>query len=178
MNGDTEAMKTGREARSVSRADDRLAQLYRAHSGEATRLAWLLTGDRQAAEDIAQEAFVRLGGKLLTLRDPQRATGYLLRTVANLAKDHYRRLKRDQKLMVVWTAEAFSGSFDIEVRDEVLSAMMTIAPRHRLILFLRYYLDMSEQQAAQTLGCSTAAIKSLTNRATVSIRKQLEGRGS
>lgn len=158
----------------MSSMDERLAQIYRAHSGEATRLAFLLTRDRQEAEDITHEAFVRLGAKLLTLRDPDRAVGYLLRTVANLAKDHGRRLARARRFGVT-ILQPSPHSLDVELRDEVLTAMMMIPLRHRLVLFLRYYLDMSEQQAAQTMGCTPAAIKSLTNRATNSVRKHLEG---
>ena len=159
----------------MSSAEDRLADLYAANVQAATRLAYLLTADRQAAEDIAQEAFVRLGGRLLALREPDKAAGYLMRTVANLARDHGRRLKREDKLEVKLESNATAPLDRIEVRDEVLSAMMRLTPRHRMVLFLRYYLDMSEEQAAQALGSSTSAIKSLTNRASVALRRQLGG---
>lgn len=152
--------------------EERLAELYAAHAGAAIRLAYVLTRDASIAEDIAQEAFVRLGGKLFALRAPERAAGYLFRTVANLVKDHERALRRRRTGPSVETAAAVPAP---EVHDEVLGAMLAIAPRHRLVLFLRYYLDMSEQQAAQALGCSPSAVKSLTNRAIVSVRKRLEG---
>lgn len=165
----------GRQARGVSRADERLATIYSERAGDAVRLAYLLTRDHQAAEDIAHEAFVRLGGKLLTLRDPERAAGYLLRTVANLAKDHGRRLARARAAGAVGSEASEPAHIDVELRDEVFTALAAIPPRQRMVLFLRYYLDMSEQQASQTMGCTTAAVKSLTNRAASSLRKQLEG---
>src|SRR5204862_4558039 len=71
----------------------RLAELYVRHSAEATRLAYMLTGDRALAEDLAQDAFVRLAGRLVHLRDPGAFHAYLRRTVVNLSNSHFRRRK-------------------------------------------------------------------------------------
>src|SRR4051812_10655367 len=62
----------------------RLGELYRLHSGDAARLAYLITGDRALAEDLVQEAFVRLYGKFRDLRNPDAFEFYLRRTVVNL----------------------------------------------------------------------------------------------
>ncbi len=156
------------------KADERLAELYLQHGAQATRLAYLLTGDTHAAEDAAQEAFIRLGSRLLLLRYPSRAAGYLYRTVTNLARDHGRRVRKEGAGQAATHASSTQVP-DVETRDEVLTGMMQIAPRHRLVLFLRYYLDMSESQAADVLACSTSAVKSLTNRAKASLRQQLQG---
>src|SRR5919108_928004 len=82
----------------------RLGELYLRHADEAVRLAYLLTGDRALAEDIVQDAFVRLAGRLVHLRDQSAFPAYLRRTVVNLANSHYRRkrverayLKREQR---------------------------------------------------------------------------------
>lgn len=163
------------EAGRLSKSDERLAELYSTHAAAAVRLAFLLTSDREAAEDIAHDAFVRVGGKILTLREPERAAGYLFRTVANLAKDHGRRVARSRDLERRRTGTRPNPHVDFELRDEVLSALVTIDPRYRLVLFLRYYLDMSEHQAAEAMGCTTAAVKSLTNRAARALRARLEG---
>src|SRR5438034_11207824 len=74
----------------------RLAELYVRHAAEATRLAYMLTGDRQLAEDLVQDAFVRLAGRLVHLRDPGAFDAYLRRTIVNLANSHFRR-KRDAR---------------------------------------------------------------------------------
>src|SRR6266576_4362892 len=71
----------------------RLAELYVRHAAEATRLAYLLTGDRQLAEDLVQDAFVKLAGRLVHLRDPGAFHAYLRRTVVNLSNSHFRRRK-------------------------------------------------------------------------------------
>ena len=62
-----------------------LAELYVRHAAEATRLAYMLTGDRQLAEDLVQDAFVKLAGRLVHLRDPGAFDAYLRRTIVNLA---------------------------------------------------------------------------------------------
>src|SRR5690242_2714710 len=68
----------------------RLAEAYRSTAPRAVRLAYLLTGDQTLAEDLVQDAFVRLAGRLLQLRDPQSVDAYIRRTVVNLAKNHHR----------------------------------------------------------------------------------------
>lgn len=155
-------------------ADDRLATLYAAHAQGAGRLALLLTGDVDVAQDITQEAFVRLGGRLSRLRDPDKSIGYLYRTVQNLAKDHGRELTRQRKLNErVESQHPVSG--EVEPRDELWASLMQLPLRQRTALFLRYYLDLSEVEAAEALDVSTPAMKSLTHRAMAALRHHLEG---
>src|SRR5688572_9647169 len=68
-----------------------LGDLYVLHAPEGIRLAFLLTGDRTLAEDLVQEAFARLVGRLRHLRDPYAFGAYLRRTIVNLATSHFRR---------------------------------------------------------------------------------------
>src|SRR6266566_9470783 len=69
----------------------RLGTLYGRHAPGAVRLAYLLTGDPALAEDLVQDAFVKLAGRLAHLRDPEAFDAYLRRTVVNLANSHFRR---------------------------------------------------------------------------------------
>src|SRR5437016_11762255 len=71
----------------------RLGELYVRHADDAVRLAYLLTGDRALAEDLVQDAFVRLAGRLVHLRDPDAFDAYLRRTVVNLSNSYFRRRK-------------------------------------------------------------------------------------
>src|SRR5438270_10702370 len=71
----------------------KLGELYLQHADDAVRLAYLLTGDRALAEDLVQDAFVRLAGRLVHLRDPGAFHAYLRRTVVNLSNSHFRRRK-------------------------------------------------------------------------------------
>ena len=67
-----------------------MSDLFVRHAPESIRLAFLLTGDRALAEDLVQEAFARLVGRLRHLRDPGAFGAYLRRTIVNLATSHFR----------------------------------------------------------------------------------------
>lgn len=154
--------------------DDRLEELYRAHASDAVRLAYLLTGDRGVAEDIGQEAFVRIARKVFGLRDLEHAKAYLFRTVLNLARGRGRKLTRER------TAYARMDHSPEAQRNEIAdegtwSVLLQLPIRQRTALFLRYYLDQSEAEAAETLDCSPSALKSLVNRGLNTLREQREG---
>lgn len=155
--------------------NERLSELYSAHASNAVRLATLLTGDPDAAQDIAHEAFARLGSRFLALRDPERAAGYLYRTVANLAKGHGRTLGRDRRLKERLSATRPRPENIPPLGGAIWEALLQLPMRQRTALFLRHYLDMSEAEAAEAMSLSTAAMKSLTHRATEACRKHLEG---
>lgn len=155
--------------------DQRLGDLYAAHAQGVRRMAYLITGDTNVAEDLLQETFVRVGARFLTLRDPETAAGYLYRTVMNLARDHGRRLIRDRELSRRVAPASSVPPNDIETAEELWSALMKLPIRHRAVLFFRYYMDLSEAQTADVLGCSVSAVKSLNHRASESLRKQLQG---
>src|SRR2546423_9163703 len=84
---------TATEAGHEDRAEGRLDDLYRRHAPDAVRLAYLLTGDRALAEDLVQEAFVRMFGRFRDLRNPDAFGAYLRKTVVNLTRSHFRRVK-------------------------------------------------------------------------------------
>src|SRR5881397_754394 len=70
-----------------------LDELYARHAAEAESLAYLLTGDPYLAEDVAQEAFIRLAGRFRHLRNPDAFGAYLRKTVVNLCRAHFRRAR-------------------------------------------------------------------------------------
>jgi RNA polymerase sigma factor (sigma-70 family) len=157
----------------VATIDDQLAVLYARHASDAARLAYLLTGDSHAAEDIAHEAFARLGGRLLGLKAPEKAAGYLFRIVTNLSRGHGRTLKRDRSLRDRIGPAKNIEPPDLGERDELWRALMKLSQRHRTALYLRHYLGLPEAEAAEVLGLSVSAMKSLTNRASEACRKHL-----
>ncbi|HXJ66849.1 MAG TPA: sigma factor, partial [Actinomycetota bacterium] len=73
-----------------------LEQLYVRHADRAIRVAYLLTGDRALAEDLVQEAFLKLAGRFLHVRNAAAFESYLRRTVVNLANSHHRRLRSER----------------------------------------------------------------------------------
>lgn len=138
------------------------------------RLAYLLTGDRDAADDVVQEAFARLGTRLVTLRDPERASAYLIRTVVNLSRGHGRGVTRTRRLAERLRSALPPLPAETHAHDEVTAGLLRLPPRQRAAIFLRYYEDRSEREAAEALGCSVAALRSLTFRALEALRTELK----
>lgn len=173
MASSTIGIRKGHRAGRVGTIDEQLAALYARHASDAARLAYLLTGDRDVAQDIAHEAFVRLGGHILGLKEPEKAAGYLFRIVANLSRGHGRSLTKDRSLRERIGPPKDSEQPDLTERDALWRALMKLSQRQRTALYLRHYLDLSEAHAADVLGLSVSAMKSLTNRASESCRKHL-----
>jgi len=153
----------------------RLAELYRQHGDGAVRLAYLLTGDRALAEDLVQDAFVKMAGRLVHLRDPGAFDAYLRRTVVNLANSYYRRkrLERAYLRREEWTARSIEVTVDPAARDELWGALGRLTERQRAAIVLRYYEDLSEQQVAEILSCRPGTVKSLVSRGLAALRGEI-----
>jgi RNA polymerase sigma factor (sigma-70 family) len=154
---------------------ERLGSLYASEAEAVIRLAYVLTGDRHAAEDIAHDAFARVGRRLFGLRDPEHSRAYLYRTVVNLCRGRGRRLRIERRaLQKLDKGDPHEGP-NIAAQDEMWTAILRLPLRQRAALFLRYYQDLSEAQAADVMQCSLSAMKSLVNRGLKELRAGLEG---
>ena len=154
----------------------RLGALYERHASDAVRLAYLLTGDRSLAEDLVQEAFVRMFGRFRDLRSPEAFPWYLRRTVVNLANSHFRHAKvertyveRQGRLPDEWAQEIGS-------RQEMWEQLRRLPERQRAAIVLRFYEDLTEAQTAEVLGCRLGTVKSLVSRGLEALRTDV-GRG-
>jgi RNA polymerase sigma-70 factor (sigma-E family) len=162
------------KAEALRRGSSRdITAAYEAHSPFALRLAYLLTGDEQVAQDVVQDAFVRIFSRLLFKVPPNDFQNYLRRTVVNLCKDHWRR-KGVARSIRLFEREDKVDPPEIETRDELWTALKDLPQRQRTALVLRYFEDLSEQQTAEILGCSVGAVKALTTRGTQAMRRRLE----
>ena len=165
---------TGDAAGQAGRVEG-LEALYNRHASDAVRLAYLLTGDASFAQDVAHEAFVRVGRKLFGLKDPDHARAYLYRTTVNLCRGRARRQKTERAALERLRPSSSVPPPDLDGRDELWGALLTLPVRQRSALFFRYYEDLSEVQAADALGCSVSALKALVNRGLKGLRGPLEG---
>ena len=158
-----------------------LEELYVRHADAAVRLAYLMTGDMGLAEDLVQDAFVRLAGRLVHLRDPGAFDAYLRRTIVNLANSHFRRRKLEraylQRARGSVEARGVAPGHDrpLEDRDEVWTALRRVTTRQRAALVLRFYEDLSEREAAHLLGCRPGTVKSLVSRGLETLRNEIPG---
>lgn len=149
----------------------RFEDLYAAHAPEARRLAYLLVGDRTQAEDLTQEAFVRVLGKFGDLRKPEAFRTYLMRTIVSLSKNYFRR--RDLERLHASRQVPLGTSAPAERDDDLFEALHKLPERQRAALVLRYCEDLSEQQAAEILGTSSKAVKSLVTRGLAALREEV-----
>jgi RNA polymerase sigma-70 factor (sigma-E family) len=161
----------------AKRRQQRLADLYWSHSTDALRLAFLLTGDQHAAEDIVQDAFVRLFGRFNELRNRDAFEIYLRRTVVNLSRDRFRRMRveRDRVARATTPSSQIEPGSQLEDREQIRNALRNLPHRQRAALVLRFYVDLSEQQTAEVLECSVPAVKSLISRATGTLKERMRG---
>ncbi len=155
-----------------------LEDLYVRHLPEATRLASLLTRDAASAEDLAQEAFIKVAGRLRNLRSPDAFDAYLRRAVVNLCMSYHRREKvsrtyaEHERALASGRAPA-SELPDVETTDEIRTALADLPARQRAAIVLRFYADLTEAQTADSLGCSVGAARALVFRAMETLRNRI-----
>jgi RNA polymerase sigma-70 factor (sigma-E family) len=162
----------------ISSSDELLTTLYTTHYRDLVRLAAFLTGDRDNAEEVVQDAYVKMHGSWRRVRELDKAEAYLRTTVVNLSRSRLRHRQVTQKHQPEPMGEAASAeSFAMEhaQRELVLGALQALPRRQREAVVLRYYGDLSEAQTAAAMGCSVGAVKSHTSRAMTALRPLLEG---
>jgi RNA polymerase sigma-70 factor (sigma-E family) len=145
------------------------------HHRELGRLAYLLTGDRLAADDLAADAFLvawRQWDRVWTVDQP---LAYMRRVVVNLAATRIRRLTRERTrlpLVHVSDAEAAAGPDGAVVLD-VRAALHQLPDRRRACVVLRYALDLPEAEVAEILGISVGTVKSQTSKGVAQLQQHL-----
>jgi RNA polymerase sigma-70 factor (sigma-E family) len=146
--------------RSFAELESFLAVRGRALLGSAI----LLTGSREAGEDLLQHALERVMRQWYRLDgDPE---GYLRRTMYNLATDRWRGLgRRREALARVPVSDRVGDHADaVDLRDALVRALRLVSPQQRAVLVLRYWEQQSESEIARTLGCSIGTVKSAASR--------------
>lgn len=154
-----------------------MAALFERHAPSALRLAYLLTGDRQVAEDLVQDAFVKMFRRWRNLRDPGAFDAYLRKTVVNLARSGFRRKRLEREHLERERRDAAlpAQAPGFEDREELLRALAKLPDRQRAAVVLRHLEDLSEQQTAHVLDCSISAVKSASSRGIAKLREELRG---
>jgi RNA polymerase sigma-70 factor (sigma-E family) len=164
-------------------ADDAVTMLYAAHYASLVRLAALLVRHSGEAEEIVQDAFVAMHGRWGRLREPERALGYLRRSVVNAARsahrhhdvgDRHLRSERSAGDAHRAAASAEQSALAGESRAEMMRALDALPQRQREVLVLRYYSDLTEHDIATVLGISHGTVKSHASRGLHSLRAAFE----
>lgn len=145
-----------------------LADLYRSQYAPMVRLAHLITGSNEVAEDLVQEAFVRLHRSWGRAQNP---AAYLRTVVVNRCRTWQRR--RVLERLHSPPSAPPGVSLPAEV-DETLTALAGLRPRQRAALVLRFYADLPEAEIASALGCRPGTVKSLVSRGLAELKETIE----
>jgi RNA polymerase sigma-70 factor (sigma-E family) len=170
------APATGPSRPSVAGAEAAVTALYQCHALGLIRLAHIMLGDRPSAEDVVQEAFCGLYRRWGQLSDAARAPVYLRSSVLNgcrslLRRRMVRRSRADQEQPVT-SAEA--EVLSAEERLEVMRALRRLPRRQREALVLRFYLDLSHDEIAETMGINPGTVRSAMHRGLASLGRALK----
>jgi RNA polymerase sigma factor (sigma-70 family) len=144
-----------------------LESLYRDRFEASVRLAHLLVGDRAVAEELVQDAFVRLLPRVTELDDP---AAYLRTTVVNLCRDAGRRaargraLRRDRPSAVDPPALPATST-------AVWTALQALPERQRIAVCLRFYDDLPDEDIARALDVKEATVRSLVHRGLATLKE-------
>lgn len=164
-------------------------QLVQRYQEIAFRVAYLIAGDAHDAEDIAQDAFVKAYAALARFRAEAPFRPWLLQIVANEARNRRRSAGRRAHLALRAAEEqrnAASGdaapspetaALADEQRRLLLDALDSLRDEDRQAIAYRYFLDLSEAEMAEALGCARGTVKSRLSRALGRLREQLAPRG-
>jgi RNA polymerase sigma-70 factor (sigma-E family) len=147
---------------------DSFEAFVRVKVAELGRLAYLLTGDRQHAEDLVQSTLMRAAMRWERLTDPE---AYVRRILYHQAVSRWRGLgRRPRETLTDQPPQAAAPATDVELRLVLNQALGRLTPRQRAVLVLRFYEDHTETQTAALLGCSVGTVKSQTRHALSRLR--------
>jgi RNA polymerase sigma-70 factor (sigma-E family) len=157
----------------MSPADDEAFEAFvRTNATALVRLAGAFTGDPGASEEVAQAALERVFVRWRRLDDP---LAYTRQVVVNMCRDRGRGASRRERVGLPFTdAPAPDLIAAHDDRDQLVRAVRALPHRQRAVLVLRFWHDLTEQQAADVLGIRPGTVKSQTSRALQRLRQILD----
>jgi RNA polymerase sigma-70 factor (ECF subfamily) len=147
--------------------------LYDAEAQTLFRRLWLMTGNRSEAEELMQDAFLKVWERwerVYTMDDP---VGYLYRTAMNLFRKRYRRAVLAIR-RTIGLAPSRDDFADADDRETVRRVLSTLPPRQRAALVLTELLGYSPSEAGHTLGVQASTVRSLSHQGRASFRAAME----
>ena len=156
-----------------------LADLFGEQASSLVRLARFFVHNQEAAEDLVQEAFLRLVPALDRIRRPERTVAYLRSIVLNLARDHNRRGLVSLRHRPPERRPGTSPEDRVVLREDqqmVIDSLASLPRRQRNCLTLKYYLELTVPEIADTLGVSVNSVKTHLRRGMRTLEARLEAR--
>lgn len=139
-------------------------EVYRELYARMVRVAFAITGDADASEEVVQDAYVALLARFATVADP---AGYLYRSVVNGCRARFRRKSVTDRLIRLRVV----GEVASPEVDETRIALDRLSARARTVVVLRYYADLTTDDIAGILGCRPGTVRSLLHRALTDLKE-------
>ncbi|WP_018553292.1 SigE family RNA polymerase sigma factor [Streptomyces sp. ATexAB-D23] len=153
-------------------------EFFEAHYAELARLAHLLTGEADAADDLAADALLALWHRWDRVREAGHPVAYARGVVANLARTRIRSAVRERRrIALFWAPRGGEGGTsdgpDVPAVIDVQEALRRLPFRKRACVVLRHAFDLSERDTSLVLGISVGTVKSQTSRAVAELQRLL-----
>jgi RNA polymerase sigma-70 factor (sigma-E family) len=150
------------------------SEFVEARSSSLFRTAYLMVGDHQLAQDLLQEALVKTLIAWPRLRDRANVDAYTRRIVVTTSISWRRRRSFHERPTGTVPERIDPDPVEAVVtHDAVIAALLTVPPRQRAAIVLRYYQDLTEAQTAEVMGCSVGAVKSQVAAGLKRLREEL-----
>ncbi|WP_258053086.1 SigE family RNA polymerase sigma factor [Streptomyces sp. Ru73] len=175
MNGSVDGAAAGTADAAVE-----FRAFFERHYAELARLARLLTGDSEGADDLAADALVALWHRWDRVRAADHPAAYARGVVANLARSHIRSAIRERRRIALFWAQGpeHADAPDVPAVVDVQQALRTLPFRKRACVVLRHAFDLSERETALALGVSVGTVKSQTSKGMAQLERLLGARAA
>lgn len=157
----------------VGEAAPTFEEFYEARYRSLFTALCLVTGNRYEAEEIAQDAFVRVferWDRVAPLEDP---TGYLFRVSMNVFRSRYRRTALGLRRTLLLAPSETDDLAAVDTHDAVIRLLQGLAPKQRAAVLLTAILDYSAEEAGRMLGVRASSVRSLTTRARAQMKHEV-----
>jgi len=144
----------------------------RTRSAGLVRAAYLLTGDRQLAEDLAQTALAKVSLRWDVVSARGAPDAYVRKVMVRTSIGwRRRRWHGEHPTAPLPEVAVVDPTAAVDARQRLRAALLALPPRQRAAVVLRFYEDLSETDTAVALGCSVGAVKSQTAKGLVKLRQ-------
>ncbi len=155
--------------------DEDFASYAQARQQHLYRTAYLLCGDRDRAQDLVQTTLVALLRSWSKVRDAENPDAYAKTALVRMFLSERRKLRREAEVQAMALSRDPAGGRhgtegDVELRILILEALRSLPPKPRAMVILRYWEDLSIEETAAILGCSTGNVKSQCSRSLDKLR--------
>lgn len=154
--------------------DDEFTDFVAEHGARLLRTACLVTGDPHLGEDLAQTALAKAFGSWAKVRRADNPAAYVRRLMINSHLSWLRRLTNTERVLETFPDLASGDPQTAHADgDELRRALLTLSPRVRTAVVLRYLDDLSEADTAALMGCSRSTVNNHVTRGLAALRSHL-----